>query len=132
MERTRVETIALIWHLVQMVITLYLIAAPHRVVEGSESGAVAVLMVPAALGWWIAGLLQRPTRTALLLAAIFWLLMAIDVRTSLFSWAFSAGVAIDITFGKRSPVSIDLLAVVTATVFLMAWRGRLTTRSSGP
>ena len=128
MERTRVETAGLIWHVLQMLVVVYLFSKPHQVVSGS----VLVLVIPTAVGCWIAGLLQRPTPVALLVAAIYWALIAVDISTPLFSWAFSSGLSVDISFGERIPFKIDVLALGTTVLFLRAWRGRLTTRSSRP
>ena len=91
MKRTQLESIGLIWHLLQMVIVTYLLAAPKRSVIDLAPFVWALVVIPFALGCWIGGLLQRPTAVTLLLAAVYWTAVAVHLEGP-FIFSFSLGI----------------------------------------
>lgn len=130
MKRTHLESIALIWHLLQMVICTYLFAGPKRSVIDPAPFVWALVLIPYALGCWIAGLLQRPTAVTLLLAAVYWTAMALHLQGP-FNFSFSMGLTVDLKLMDNPTISIDLLAVCVAGIFFVAYhRRRLTSVGS--
>jgi hypothetical protein len=126
MKRTQLESIGLIWHLLQMVIVTYLLAAPKRSVIDPAPFVWALVVIPFALGCWIGGLLQRPTAVTLLLAAVYWTAVALHLEGP-FTFSFSMGITVDLKFMDNPKISIDLLAVCAAGIFFVAChRRRLT------
>jgi hypothetical protein len=130
MPRTRLESLGLLWHLTQMLIVIYMLVAPWHIRPGTDPAVWSdpalrmILCLPFAAGWWLAGLLRSPTPNVLLLAALYWGLMALAIQTSSFHWDFRMGIAVHFAIWPASKVSIDVVALASAALFATAWHKR--------
>jgi hypothetical protein len=121
MKRTRLESVGLTWHMLQVLVATYLLAGPKSSAINPGPMVWAILIIPFALGCWIGGLLQRPTAVTLLLAAIFWSAMAVHIEGS-YTFAFSMGVRVFIRIVDNPKISIDVLVACAAGIFFVAHR----------
>jgi hypothetical protein len=127
MSRTRLESVALVWHVFQMLISTYVaLFVTHPV------GDTWLLLLLFAAGFWLAGLLRTPTPVILLLTAIYWATLAIEFHGPRYSWWASMGVAIHVPIWPEPRVLIDVLAAATAALFTVAWRKRRLTIAAQP
>jgi hypothetical protein len=131
MPRARLESVGFIWHITQMVICTCLLVAPKRLVGDFDLNVYGMLSIPFAAGWFLAGLLRRPTSGVLLLAALYWISMSLAIEGQRYSWDFRMGIAIHLTVWTTPKISIDVIAAALAALFASAWhKRRLTIGSS--
>lgn len=121
MPRTRLESVGLLCHIAQMLICTYLLVAPKRVESDFEPNVYGMLIVPFAAGWFLGGLLRRPTTVILLLTALYWISMSLAIEGQYYSWDFRMGVAVHLTVWTAPKVSIDVIAAVLAALFVSGW-----------
>jgi hypothetical protein len=103
-----------------MSVATYLLVGAGRLPDYPSIATSAIVFIPFALGWWIAGSLRHPTPFLLSLAAIYWLASAMQLSGNTFSYSFSMGVSIYIRLYHDPKVSVDVLAICTAFIFFVA------------
>jgi hypothetical protein len=130
MGRTRLESVALVWHCAQVAVGTFVLAT-HHFIGATWSSPSALAYAVLAAGWFLSGALIRPNGLALLLAFVYWVVIAIQISASYLQWDVSMGVRVALKIWPDPKVSVDLVAAIAAMIFLLTWRQhRLTVGSS--
>jgi hypothetical protein len=126
MGRTRLESVALVWHCAQVAFGTFVLAT-HHFIGTTWSSPSALAYAVLAVGWFLAGALIRPNALTLLLAFAYWAVIAIQISAAYLQWDVSMGVRVALKILPDPKLSVDLVA---AMIFLQTWRQRRLTIGS--
>jgi hypothetical protein len=129
MGRTRLESVALVWHCAQVAVGTFVLAT-HHFIGTTWSSPSALAYIVLAVGWFLAGALIRPNALALLLAFAYWAMIAIQISAAYLQWDASMGVRVALKIWPDPKLSVDLVASIAAMIFLQTWRQRRLTIGS--